>query len=110
MAIPAAIRVDAAFSKFVDIAEEEMAVAEEACKFGRFDAAAESLNRVETALDELRKARFAREEADVATASSPSRLCVRHVQDAHTEARRSTLRLVLLTSYFSGGWREWPGR
>ena len=59
-AIPAAIRVDAAFSKFVDIAEEEMAVAEEACKFGRFDAAAESLNRVEPALDELRKARFAR--------------------------------------------------
>jgi len=56
-AMPEAVRTDKEFSKFVSTAEDEMAVAEEACKFGRFAAAAESLARAETALDELRKAR-----------------------------------------------------
>jgi len=63
-AIPETVRTDNEFSKFVSTAEDELAVAEEACKFGRFAAAAESLARAETALDELRKARFAREEAE----------------------------------------------
>ena len=62
--MPGAVRADAEFSKCVSLAEDELAVAEEACKFGRFAAADESLNRVESALDALRKARFAREQAE----------------------------------------------
>ncbi len=63
-AIPETVRADKDFSKFVSTAEDEMTVTEEACKFGRFVTAAESLNRVEAALDDLRKARVAREEAE----------------------------------------------
>ena len=63
-AIPADDRADSEFSKFVGKAEDELAVAEEACKFGRFAAAAESLDVAEKALDELRKTRFVREEAE----------------------------------------------
>ena len=51
------------FAKFVSAAEDELAVAEEAIKLGRFAAATESLDNGESALDELRKARFARKEA-----------------------------------------------
>ena len=63
-AIPDAIRTDPEFSKFVSSAEDELAVAEEACKFGRFATAAESLNCVKSEVDALGKAREAREEAE----------------------------------------------
>ncbi|MBP5542450.1 MAG: SUMF1/EgtB/PvdO family nonheme iron enzyme [Kiritimatiellae bacterium] len=63
-AIPAEDRTDKEFSKFVSKAEEELAVAEEACKFGRFAAATESLTVAEAALDDLKKAKQARKEAE----------------------------------------------
>ena len=64
-AIPSGDRIDNEFSKFVTVAENEMAVVEEACKYGRFAAAAESLERVESVLDDLRKAHHAREDAAI---------------------------------------------
>ncbi len=63
-AIPAEDRADNEFAKFVEKAEDELAVAEEACKFGRFAAAAESLNVAENALCDLQTAKRAREEAE----------------------------------------------
>ena len=66
-AIPAEDRSDAEFGKIAARAEDELAVAEEACKFGRFAAAAESLAAAQSALDELsssKSARRAREEAE----------------------------------------------
>ena len=66
-AIPAEDRSDAEFGKIAARAEDELAVAEEACKFGRFAAAAESLAAAQSALDELsssKTARRAREEAE----------------------------------------------
>jgi formylglycine-generating enzyme required for sulfatase activity len=63
-AIAAEDRADKEFSKFVAKAEDELAVAEEACKFGRFAAAAESLNVAENALCDLQTAKRAREEAE----------------------------------------------
>ena len=57
MAIPENVRSDAEFSKFLSTAEDEIAVADEAIRLDKFAAAAESLGRVEAALDELRKAR-----------------------------------------------------
>jgi len=62
-AISAADRADAEFAKFIAAAEDEMEVAEEAIKLDKFAAAAVSLGNAEFALDELRKARFAREES-----------------------------------------------
>ncbi len=63
-AISAEDRADNEFAKFVERAEDELVVAEEACKFGRFAVAAESLNVAEKALDDLRKAKQVREEAE----------------------------------------------
>ena len=63
-AISAEDRADKEFTEFVGKAEDELAVAEEACKFGRFAAAAESLNVAEKALDNLRKAKLSREESE----------------------------------------------
>ena len=63
-AIPAEDRTDKEFAKFVVKGEDELAIAEEACKFGRFAAAAESLNAAESALGDLKKARRVREETE----------------------------------------------
>ncbi len=63
-AIPTEDHADSKFAKYVGKAEDELAVAEEACKFGRFAVAAESLNVAEMALDNLRKAQQAKAEAE----------------------------------------------
>ena len=55
-AISEADRADKEFSKFIGTAEDEIAVAEEAIRIDKFAVADESLNRVESALEELRKA------------------------------------------------------
>lgn len=62
--ISAENRVDSEFAKYVEKAEDELAVAEEACKFGRFAAASESLDVAEKALDDLRAAKQAQAEAE----------------------------------------------
>ena len=63
-AISAEDRADNEFAKFVEKAKDELAVAEEACKLGRFAVAAESLNVAEKALFDLQTAKQAREEAE----------------------------------------------
>ena len=63
-AIPEADRADAEYSKFIAVAEDEMAVAEEACRLGLLNAATESLGRVEAAMDGLHKAKADRAESE----------------------------------------------
>lgn len=86
-AVPGSVRADAEFSKCVSLAEDELAVAEEACKFGRFAAADESLNRVEFALDALRKARFAREQAERKAKEEAERIA-REKAEAELKAKK----------------------
>ena len=88
-AIPAEDRADKEFAKFVGQAEDELAVADEACKIGRFAAAAESLRTTEATLDDLKKAKLTREEAERRAREEQERKAKEEAErKAHEEAER----------------------
>ena len=61
---PESDRSDAAFAPFISDAETELAAAEDACKYGRFAAAAACLERLRASLDRLDHARTQRQADD----------------------------------------------
>ena len=62
-AISAEDKMDSELAAFVSDAEVELSATDEACKFGRFSAAAACLDRVDAALERLRRTKNQRKEA-----------------------------------------------
>ena len=103
--IPEADRADTEFLKFISTAEDEMAVAEEAIKLDKFAAAAVSLDNAESALDELQKVRFAREET-ARKAKEEAERSANEKAEAKRKAREEEARKARANH---GGVQLWAG-
>ena len=85
-------RADDEFRPFVEEAELELAVAEDACKFGRFGVASESLAKVQKALDALSSAKAVRKAHEEAKRRAREEAERRAREEAERRAREEAER------------------